>query len=272
MFRNIRFASLVVLSLAVTASFWPATAHAQGHRGRVVVGGGAYYSPFWYDPFYGPWSPYPYGYYQAIAGPDSAVRVLVTPKQAGVYVDGYYAGTVDDFDGFFHRLHVTPGGHTITLHLEGYRTVTRQLELTPNATLKLRDTMEKLAAGETSEAPPAPSMPPPATAGTPLPPLAPPAGMPPRMPLPPVPSSSGPVQGSTFGTLVIRVQPTGADVLIDGNRWSGPEGDDRLLVQVSDGAHHIEVRRSGYRPFAADVQIHRGETTPLNVSLPPEGR
>jgi PEGA domain len=81
-----------------------------------------------------------------------------------------------------------------------------------------------------------------------------------------------PVQASTFGTLVIRVQPTGADILIDGDRWSGPEGDDRLLVQVSEGMHHIEVRKTGYLPFTADVPIRRGETTPLNVSLPPEGR
>jgi hypothetical protein len=72
--------------------------------------------------------------------------------------------------------------------------------------------------------------------------------------------------------LVIRVQPAGADILIDGDRWSGPDGDERLLLQVSEGTHHIEVRKSGYRSFAADVPIRRGETTPLNVSLPPEGR
>ena len=71
---------------------------------------------------------------------------------------------------------------------------------------------------------------------------------------------------------MIRVQPAGADVLIDGDRWSGPEGDERLLLQVSEGTHHIEVRKTGYRPFGADVPIRRGETTPLNVSLPPEDR
>jgi len=36
------------------------------------------------------------------------VRVLVTPPEAAVYVDGYYAGLVDDLDGFFQRLPLTP--------------------------------------------------------------------------------------------------------------------------------------------------------------------
>ena len=31
------------------------------------------------------------------------------PSEARVYVDGYYAGTVDDFDGLFQRLNVSPG-------------------------------------------------------------------------------------------------------------------------------------------------------------------
>ena len=83
----------------------------------------------------------------------------MTPKQAEVYVDGFYAGLADEFDGVFKRLHTTPGGHAITLHLEGYRTVTENIYASPDSTFKLRDTMEKLAAGETSEAPPLPSRP-----------------------------------------------------------------------------------------------------------------
>jgi hypothetical protein len=245
MFRTIRLVFFFqVVSLALAATLWPGTARAQG-----------------------PWAPYPYGYYRAGA---ASVRVLVKPKQARVYVDGYYAGIVDDFDGFSQHLRARPGAHTITLYLEGYHTVTQQLMLAPSSTYKLRYTMAKLAAGETSDPPPAPPAPP-AVAGPPPAPRFPPsAGLPPRMP--PPPPSSTPVQSSTFGTLVIRAQPGGADILIDGDRWSGPEGDERLLLQVSEGTHHIEVRKTGYRPFAADVPIRRGETTPLNVSLPPEGR
>jgi uncharacterized membrane protein len=57
-------------------------------------------------------------------------------------------------------------------------------------------------------------------------------------------------------------------VLIDGERWRGPGGDDRLVVQVTDGRHHIEVRKDGYQPFATDVEVRDGESLPLNVSLP----
>ena len=83
----------------------------------------------------------------------------MTPKQAEVYVDGYYAGLADDFDGVFKHLHTTPGGHAITLYLEGYRTVTQNIYVPPDTTFKLRDTMERLAAGEASEQPPLPARP-----------------------------------------------------------------------------------------------------------------
>ena len=83
--------------------------------------------------------------------PTGEVKTEVTPKQAEVYVDGYYAGVADDFDGAFQRLRTSPGGHAVTLHLEGYRTVTKNLYVRPDSTLKLKEAMEKLGPGEVSE-------------------------------------------------------------------------------------------------------------------------
>jgi hypothetical protein len=40
-----------------------------------------------------------------------ALRLQVTPKDAAVYVDGFYAGIVDDFNSAFQRLPVPPGEH-----------------------------------------------------------------------------------------------------------------------------------------------------------------
>jgi hypothetical protein len=68
----------------------------------------------------------------------------------------------------------------------------------------------------------------------------------------------------------VRVQPTASEVWIDGEQWRGPEGDERLVVQLSEGTHHVEVRKSGFRRYATDVQVRRGETVPLNVSLSPD--
>ena len=64
------------------------------------------------------------------------------------------------------------------------------------------------------------------------------------------------------------MQPAGADVLIDGERWRAPDGDDRLVVQVTDGRHHIEVRKEGYQPFTTEVDARGGESVPINISLP----
>ena len=139
--------------LVVATTFWASPAAAQGRRGRIIITGGYRFGPLVYDPF---WGPYPY--YGAVPMRASGdVRVLASPKQAEVYVDGFYAGVVDNFDGVFRRLHTTPGGHAITLHLDGYRTITQNIYVTPDATFKLRIAMDELGAGETSAPPPKPA-------------------------------------------------------------------------------------------------------------------
>jgi hypothetical protein len=131
------------------------SSHGHGH---VFVGGGFFYDPFW-GPYY-PWYGYPYGYgYDYSAAAIGDVRTEVKPKDAQVYVDGYFAGVADDFDGTFQRLHVAPGGHTITFYLDNYRTVTQNVYVRPDSTAKLKITMEKLAPGQTSEPVPQPTTP-----------------------------------------------------------------------------------------------------------------
>ncbi len=97
---------------------------------------------------------------QVFAVPDAAVKFDVKPKQAQVYVDGFYAGIVDDYNDWYERLYTAPGGHEITLFLEGYRTHTQRAYLAPDHTFKVKFQMEKLPAGETAERPPPPPPPP----------------------------------------------------------------------------------------------------------------
>src|SRR6266853_4973245 len=80
---------------------------------------------------------YPYPAYR-YAMRDASVRFDVKPNDASVYVDGYYAGIVDDFDGTFQRLRTAPGGHEITVYLEGHRTYTERVYLSPDTTFKFR--------------------------------------------------------------------------------------------------------------------------------------
>ena len=267
-------------------------------RSRVVVVGGGFYSPYSYDPFFyaDPWDgqygypirPYGYGYRRY--EPEASVRLEVKPKEAEVYVDGYYAGVVDDFDGTFQRLRVEPGEHEIELWLDGYRTVRRMVYLTLDNTFRVKYQMERLASGQAPEPKPQPLDPPQGgnqpRAGQPRPmrPMQPmdrgpmdrgPATR--RMPPQPMPQDDprgqdnprpGQGQGNAaYGTLAIKVQPGDADVSIDGENWRGPGGQDRLTVEVSEGSHSVEVRKSGYRSYVTQVDVRRGQTTPLNVSL-----
>jgi len=272
--RFVNRAALTLVAAAIGLGASPATADAQhyhggGHHSVVFVGG------YFYDPFWGPypWWPaaaYPYAYYP-VYDSRAELRLVVTPREAAVYVDGFYAGIVDNYDGMFQRLPVSPGGHELVLYLEGYRTVHQTVYVTPGSTFKLSYKMERLAAGETSEPPPvAPAVPPPpeGSARTPAGPLPPGAPVPPQ---PPSPSQAPAPPTGASGAIAIRVQPTDADIRIDGESWSGSPGGERLVVQVSDGPHRVEIRKPGYRTFTSEVIVRRGETTPINVSLSPEG-
>src|SRR5262249_33752154 len=58
--------------------------------------------------------------YPVVYDSDTAdVRSMVKPRDAAIYVDGYYAGVVDDYDGIFQRLHLPPGQHEFVLYLQG---------------------------------------------------------------------------------------------------------------------------------------------------------
>jgi len=92
-------------------------------------------------------------------GPPGAIRIEATPRRAEVYVNGYYAGIVDDFDGRFQRLRVMPGEHEIVLYLAGFRTVVQTVYVNPGATVRIRDRMDPLAAGETAGPRPASGIP-----------------------------------------------------------------------------------------------------------------
>ena len=273
---SIRRLSLALGLAALVIGLLPSTAHAQRGRGRVpvvrpaVVYGG-WYSPF-YDPFwgYGGWGPWgwPRSYYRGYdLIPTSSARVQVSPRNTEVYVDGYLAGTADDFDGFAQRLRVEPGEHVIELYLDGHKAITQSIYFQPGETYRLRHTMEPLAAGEAAPARPSPK--PTSAAPAPPPPgerRGPgPGPMGPRGPRGPVMREG---RSEEAGTLAIRVQPADAVVLIDGQRWDS-SGGQRLDVQVAPGSHRIEVQKDGYQTFSTTVQVRPGESTPINVSLTP---
>jgi hypothetical protein len=171
-----------------------------------------------------------------------------------VFIDGYFVGTVDDFDGWSQRLSVEPGEHELEIYLPGHRTYRQPVLFRPGATIKIDHVMQPLAAGDQEEPRPQPSQATPRRGYQPPPP-------PRRSPSPP---ASG-VESRDYGSIAVRVQPSDAEVIVDGERWESPAGD--VTLQLSEGPHRIEVQKSGYRSYSADVRVKRGETTTVNVSL-----
>ena len=208
---------------------------------------------------------YPIPPYRYPVRADASVRLEVTPHDAEVYVDGYYAGVVDDFDGLLQRLRVEPGQHDITIYHDGYRPFHQQVYLTRDRTFKIKQQLEKLPAGEATEPRPVP-VPLPAGAQPPLPLPRAGRGTPPNLPRPTAPPT-GPASQAATGRLTIQVQPVDASVLIDGQPWPMSPGQDTVVVDLSEGRHVIQVRKPGYVGYLTEAEVRRGETTTVNVSL-----
>ena len=113
--------------------------------GGLGLGGyyGGYYDPYggYYDP-YGGYQRYPRSSYTL--GYEGALRLKVKPRDAPVYVDGYYVGLVDDFDGVFQRLHIEAGPHRIEISAPGYEPLTFDVRIEPDQTLTYHGELTRL--------------------------------------------------------------------------------------------------------------------------------
>jgi hypothetical protein len=80
----------------------------------------------------------------------ATVKLSVLPKRAAVFVDGVFAGHVDEFDGRRGML-VSPGKHRIEITLPGYRTFRAEVSLLPYQKFELKT---QLFFGDVQEADP----------------------------------------------------------------------------------------------------------------------
>jgi PEGA domain len=95
---------------------------------------------FW--PAYDPWYGYPVRYYSP--RDEGRLRLKIKPREASVYVDGYYAGHVDDFDGTFQSLPLEPGPYRIEIRADGYAPYFFDVRVLPDRTLTYTATLETL--------------------------------------------------------------------------------------------------------------------------------
>ncbi|HTM23999.1 MAG TPA: PEGA domain-containing protein [Vicinamibacterales bacterium] len=111
-------------------------------------------SPFGWNPyaFYGdPMDPYDYGagygsYSNRIynSHDQGALKLKVKPRTAKVYVDGYFVGNVDQFDGAFQKLTLNTGSHKVEIKAEGYETAEFDVLITPEQTITFAGDLKKL--------------------------------------------------------------------------------------------------------------------------------
>jgi hypothetical protein len=73
-----------------------------------------------------------------------SLRLQVRPGAARVYVDGYYVGTVEDFNGSGSGRFLEPGRHRIDIRAEGFETITFDVRIVPNETITYRNDLEKI--------------------------------------------------------------------------------------------------------------------------------
>ncbi len=101
------------------------------------------WDPYWY-PGYGPYGWGGYGYVGRY-DETGALRIIVKPREAQVFVDGYYVGVVDEFDGIFQRLRLDTGPHRIEVRMEGFETLRYDVRVTYGHTITLRGLMKAAA-------------------------------------------------------------------------------------------------------------------------------
>jgi hypothetical protein len=113
---------------------------------------------YFYDPFaygYGGYGAYGYGgspyyggggggYYQSRGYDTGSLRLKVAPRDAKVYVDGYFVGVVDSFDGVFQKLAVEAGTHRVEIRADGFEPAQFEIMVTPGETITYKGELKRI--------------------------------------------------------------------------------------------------------------------------------
>lgn len=114
-----------------------------------------YGSPFWgYSGFGAPYGygyrpygwavPYGYGYSGYSGRPYGGLRIDLPQRQAEVFVDGYFVGIVDNFDGVRQQANLEAGPHRIEIRDPDFAPITFEVNIQPGRTITYRGDMQPL--------------------------------------------------------------------------------------------------------------------------------
>jgi hypothetical protein len=81
---------------------------------------------------------------RATAEPEGSIRLKVKPRDAKVYIDGYFVGVVDSFDGAFQKVSVGGGHHRVEVKADGYETAVFDVLVTPTQTVTYQGDLKRV--------------------------------------------------------------------------------------------------------------------------------
>ena len=111
-----------------------------------MFGGGYPYGPaggYGYDP-YGAGGSGGGSYGTPHSGEVGSIRLKVKPSNAQVYIDGYYVGVIDSFDGAFQKLGIEAGSHKVEVRAEGYETEQFEVMVMPGETITYKGELKRI--------------------------------------------------------------------------------------------------------------------------------
>ncbi len=213
--------------------------HGFGHRSSFGHGfhGSSFGHGFGGSAFYGP----------AYRPNRGSVRISQEFRDdAQVYLNGAHVGVVDDFDGIFQSLRLTPGTYELAIELDGDRSFRQQIFVSRGRTYKVRYGVDADAAVGLTSGTEASSR----------------AGR------------TGYANRFDSGGIRIQVKPAkdDAQVFVDGARAGVVDDFDGVFQRLNlpTGRHDVEIRLAGHRTFRKLVFVSPGRTYTLRHQLEPD--
>jgi hypothetical protein len=77
-------------------------------------------------------------------GDQGNLKLKVKPRTAKVYVDGYFVGYVDQFDGSFQKLPLNGGRHKVEIKADGFETAEFDVLITPDQTVTFQGELKRI--------------------------------------------------------------------------------------------------------------------------------
>jgi hypothetical protein len=115
-----------------TYIYYPRYYYTPWSFGYGPAGRGHFYFDLYYNSYvWHPYSVYRYSTYGSYGYPVGELRLKVRPRDAQVFIDGYYAGRVDDFDGVFQSLRLEEGEYQVEIVLPGYEPLAFDVRIFP---------------------------------------------------------------------------------------------------------------------------------------------